>query len=360
MELFGTDFDDSFFITPPEKSWNAVTSYNAKFCEPEWFFEEMNAVDELERQKAFKFRGDQLYSKQDFKKALYEYSSCLALIPCKNVAVRRDVLEGMSRCLCQMGHFSEALVIADQLRKESTNSSHMTSVLDLEVFIYQRNGELTKMIPCLQQLITLHPYNASYWKKLGAAYKLSLNLNSTEDRRSLSGENRERKCDTDWYTHCECPKHPHLVNTEPTFSPHLFTEQCPLYHYSNETEKEATDENASDPQGDDNKMTAWLKMCLCFVRAKLLLQIVRVQQSSFILEINSRSQREIEEVLHNLQLSEEMFYKLAKKIETEFIPEKMKEDNQENDSPSFLSSLQEQTGAVFEKKWFETFKDVQV
>ncbi|XP_039592676.1 uncharacterized protein C8orf76 isoform X2 [Polypterus senegalus] len=330
MELFGTDFDDSFFITPPEKSWNAVTSYNAKFCEPE--------------------------------KALYEYSSCLALIPCKNVAVRRDVLEAMSRCLCQMGRFNEALVIADQLRKESTNSSHMTAVLDLDVFIYQRNGDLTKMIPCLQQLITLHPYNASYWKKLGAAYKLSLNLNCTEDHRSLSSENKERKCDTDWCAHCECPNHtrPHLVNRESSFSPHLFTEQCPLYHYSNETEKDATDENASKPLGEDNEITAWLKMCLCFVRAKLLLQIVSVQQSSFILEINSRSQREIEEVLRNLQLSKEMFYNLAKKMETEFIPEKMKEDNQENDSPSFLSSLQEQTGAVFEKKWFETFKDVKV
>ncbi|GCB83227.1 hypothetical protein scyTo_0023434, partial [Scyliorhinus torazame] len=135
-----------------------------------WFWGEICTVDDVEKLTALKFRGDLAFKSQDYQKAMCEYSSSLALVPESNIALRRDLQEAQARCLCSLGRPEDALDIAQKLRAEVTNTDHLTTVLNLDILIYRNAGNLSRELCCLQQLVSLHPLNPWYWKKLAGSY----------------------------------------------------------------------------------------------------------------------------------------------------------------------------------------------
>ncbi|XP_072117408.1 uncharacterized protein C8orf76 homolog isoform X2 [Mobula birostris] len=169
----GCEFEDSVFEEfrvkkAVQKSESG--SYKARFCEPEWFWDDVSTMDEVKKLTALKFRGDLAFKRQDYQKALCEYASSLALVPDSNIALRRDLQEARARCLSYLGRDEDALDIAQELRSEVTNTDHLTTVLNLNIKIYHNAGNLMQELCCLQQLISLHPLNPWYWKKLAEAY----------------------------------------------------------------------------------------------------------------------------------------------------------------------------------------------
>ncbi|XP_014387958.1 PREDICTED: zinc fingers and homeoboxes protein 1, isoform 2-like isoform X2 [Myotis brandtii] len=80
-----------------------------------WFYGETESSDDVEALTIRKFRGDLAYRRQEYQKALQEYSSISEKLPPTNVAMKRDVQEGQARCLAHLGRHAEALAIATNL-----------------------------------------------------------------------------------------------------------------------------------------------------------------------------------------------------------------------------------------------------
>ncbi|KAK6490884.1 hypothetical protein HHUSO_G5572 [Huso huso] len=368
MEFLGCEFDDSVFTETRERTSVKLTSYNAKFCEPEWFCEEITTEDELERQKAFKFRGDLAYRRQDFQKALCEYSSCLMLVPEGNIAIRRDVLEGLARSFCQVGSHGEAMQIAEQLRSEATNSSHLTVVLNLEVTIYRSTGDLREEFSSLQQLVSLYPYNHWHWKKLAMAYMNQLqSLSSPSSLRTTTNEPKPHQAQNGGSEE--------MVDAKVTACPTTYREngkyvkpQCSrkatedLLCKSNRISPIEGKANTQEQipwncQGHEEMKDIWLRTCICFVRARLLFCMVKFQQSSFVSERNKRAQEEIDRILHDLQLKEETLHLITEVMGEDLVVEKLKEESQDAENSSSLACLQVLSGPMFEEKWFGKIRE---
>ncbi|KAJ8785020.1 hypothetical protein J1605_007576 [Eschrichtius robustus] len=136
----------------------------------EWFYEETGSSDDVETLTIQKFKGDLAYRRQEYQKALQEYSSISEKLPSTNFAMKRDVQEGQARCLVHLGRHEEALEIATNLENKATNTDHLTTVLYLQFAICSSLQNLEKTIFCLQKLISLHPFNPWNWGRLGEAY----------------------------------------------------------------------------------------------------------------------------------------------------------------------------------------------
>ncbi|XP_041101621.1 zinc fingers and homeoboxes protein 1 isoform X2 [Polyodon spathula] len=340
-----TEFEKPWFRTTKssketrERTSVKLTKYNAKFCEPEWFCEEITTEDELERQKAFKFRGDLAYRRHDFQKALCEYSSCLMLVPEGNIAIRRDVLEGLARSFCQVGSHGEAMQIAQQLRNEATNSSHLTVVLNLEVTIFRSTGNLREEFSSLQQLVSLYPYNHWHWKKLAMAYMNLLQSASSPSSRTTANEPTphlaqnsgleetvEAKVTACQATYRENGKHVKPQRSRKATEAML----CKSDRISPIEEKANPEEQIPlNCQGQEEIKDTWLRTCICFVRARLLFCMVKSQQSSFVSERNKRALEEIDRILHGLQLKEETLHLITEVL----------------------------SGPMFEQKWFGKIRE---
>uniref|UniRef100_A0A3B3QZH2 Zgc:101716 n=1 Tax=Paramormyrops kingsleyae TaxID=1676925 RepID=A0A3B3QZH2_9TELE len=294
MEIFGSTFDDSVFEECRNRVPIALSSYNAKSCEPKWFCENVPTDDELEEQKVFKFRADLAYSQNDYKKALADYSTCLSLIPKGNVAIRRDVLEGQARCHCHLGRREEPLEIADLLKKEATNTGHLTCALNLQLTVQQLFGDVGEEISVLRQLVSLHPYNPWYWQRLARCYW------------ALSPSPRGNGSRADGHHGAEMP-----IGGQST------------------------------GQGADVQ----LKACMCFVRTRLLIHLLRIQQSSFVLQCNERALEEVEEALRCLGPDAKTLQLISEVMAEDLVPEKMKEDNQDGESLDALCNVD------FDERW---------
>ncbi|KAK9403048.1 putative protein C8orf76-like [Crotalus adamanteus] len=147
MALLPFVFEDSVFEEGggASRAGSPLAShYSARCCEPEWFCEQVDCQDDLERINIKKFRGDLAYKQQEFQKALQEYSSCLALVPSSNTAMRRDLKESQARCLAHLGKHEEALRIAENLRNGATNTDHVTAVLNLQARLLLQLMQLTQ------------------------------------------------------------------------------------------------------------------------------------------------------------------------------------------------------------------------
>ncbi|XP_042528989.1 uncharacterized protein C8orf76 homolog isoform X2 [Dipodomys spectabilis] len=112
--VVGGEFEDSVFEERAERRRGPPAPYIAKRCEPQWFHEETEKSDD-EVLTLKKFRGDLAYRRQDYQKALQEYSSIAERLSSTNLAVKRDVQEGQARCLAHLGRHGEALEIAADL-----------------------------------------------------------------------------------------------------------------------------------------------------------------------------------------------------------------------------------------------------
>ncbi|MBN3306077.1 ZHX1R protein, partial [Amia calva] len=271
----------------------------------QWFCEEVSTDDELEKQKVFKFRADLAYRRHDYEKALREYLNCFSLVPDSNIAIRRDVLESLSRCYCRLGRPEKALEIAEQLRKDATNTGHLSAVLNLQLTLHCSSGELRKQISTLQDLISLMPCNPCHWKKLGMAYlNIFKSLPSSGPARTATvSPARPDGCngvaDPSQRRSSDCLEG---VSIAGPYTRHGEEENPISDSHRGEPEVKTTTEE----QGNEEAQDVWLRACVCFVRSSLLFRMVKFQQSSFVSQSNRRAREEIEGALRTLDLKEEV------------------------------------------------------
>nr|XP_046256100.1 uncharacterized protein C8orf76 [Scatophagus argus] len=306
MEILGSTFDDSVFSEARNRVPAALSSYSAKLCEPEWFCQSaaLDTDDSLDKQKVYKFRGDLAVRRGDYQKALDAYNSCLEWIADNNLTIRRDVLEGMARCCTKLGQRDKALDLVALLSKEASNTCHLTSLLLLKVAIYQHFGDIGFKISSLQQLCSVLPFNPWHWYSLGQTCLQLLESNRTTGLcSSQRGELAEEKNDG--------------------------------------VIEEQQEEAAELGEG-----TTWLKACTCFIRTRLLLRILRQQQSSFVLQRSENALQTADEALQRLSPKETTLQALTEVMSEDLIPEKMREDYQDGES---LASMCVQN---FRERWW--------
>ncbi|XP_075599490.1 uncharacterized protein C8orf76 homolog isoform X1 [Balearica regulorum gibbericeps] len=380
--LLAWQFEDSLFAPSRERGpgGGAGPPCGAKHCEPRWFCSEADGGEGGGGLTASKFRADWAYRQQELEKALCEYSNCLLLLPPSNIAMRRDVQEGQARCLSRLGRHKEALAIAEKMRNSATNTDHLTTVLNLQFAIYQGLENIGKKITCLQQLICLHPFNPWYWKLLAEAYMSLLqslsplvipetNLNQSEE---VSVSDSSFKTSTGR----EINLQPHRSDDQkegpwPSLAAETKRESA-VTCGSSQTVKEflcTLEEPERKDKGKHAASGSWeqnmpkkvgIKACASFIRARLLLQLTQLQQSSFALENNTEGQKEIDDRVTRLGFSENSLQLMTKVMGQDLIPEKLKEEFQGEVKcigPSALSSLVTASATEFEIKWFGNLQD---
>ncbi|KAM3615054.1 uncharacterized protein V6R79_022812 [Siganus canaliculatus] len=291
MELLGSTFDDSVFSEARDRVSVSLCAYNAKLCEAEWFCDSaaLDTDDSLEKQKVYKFRGDLAVRQGNYQKALDAYSSCLDWIADNNLTIRRDVLEGMARCSTQLGQKDRALDLTALLFKEASNTCHLTSFLLLKVSIYHQFGCVGSKMASLQQLCSLLPFNPWHWYNLAQTCLQFLESNRTAASTSS-------------------------LRCEPV-----------------EAQKDGAAEEQQE-EADLEEDRVWLKACTCFIRTRLLLRILRQQQSSFVLQRNENTLQVTDEALQRLNPKEPTLQVLTEVMSEDLVPEKMREDYQDGES----------------------------
>ncbi|KFV54695.1 Uncharacterized protein C8orf76, partial [Tyto alba] len=313
-------------------------------------------------------------------KSLCEYTNCLLLLPPSNIAMRRDVQEGQARCLYRLGRHKEALDIAEKMRNGATNTDHLTTVLNLQFAIYKSLENVEKKITCLQQLICLHPFNPWYWKLLAELYMSLLqnlsplvipetNLNQPEE---VSVSDSSFKISTGRETNLqphrsdgqkEGPWSSLATEAEREIAVTCSGSQAVKEFLCTWEDPERTDEmkcTASEPWEQNMSKKVGIKACASFIRARLLLHLTQLQQSSFALENNIKSQEEIADKVAQLGFSESSLLLMTKVMGQDLIPEKLKEEFQGEVKcigPSVLSSLVTASATEFETKWFGNLQD---
>ncbi|EHB01996.1 hypothetical protein GW7_03580 [Heterocephalus glaber] len=285
--------------------------YGAKRCEPQWFDEETEDSDDVDVLTVRKFRGDLAYRRQEYQRALQEYSSISENLSSTHCAVTRDVREGQARCLAHLGRHTEALEIATDLENKATNATHLSTVLYLQFAICSSWPNLEKTIFCLQKLIVLHPFNPWAWAKLAEAY-LSLRLALSESLMSTQGQSGLPSSDKTVKS-----AFPHsgqgcllcFPGTLPESS--VFSLDKRSSH--GQTREKALESTPSCMAGSREAVFPGmlLKACASLIRARLLLQLTEAQQTSFALEKNERTQREIEDRMKGFHFPEDALLRIA-------------------------------------------------
>ncbi|KAK2844228.1 hypothetical protein Q5P01_010887 [Channa striata] len=121
-----------------------------------------------------------------------------------------------------------------------------------------------------------------------------------------------------------------------------FSKRCESAREQNGGEAEEQQEEAADLDED----TIWLKACTSFIRTRLLLRILRQQQSSFVLQRSESILQTTDEALQQLSPKEETLQALTEVMSEDLIPEKMREDYQDGES---LASVCVQS---FRERWW--------
>ncbi|XP_077207684.1 uncharacterized protein C8orf76 homolog isoform X2 [Paroedura picta] len=358
MELpLGSEFEASVFEGGGRGQKGPASlppAYRARRCEPQWFCEETDFEDDAEMINVKKFRGDLAYHRQEFK-ALCEYASCYALLPPSNAAMRRDVQESRARCLAQLGRHKEALEIAEMLKSGATNTDHLTTTLGLQVTVFRAMDHAEKMIECLQQLISLHPFHSGHWKLLAEAYWSLLPhplppLASEGDLSQHDGSAvlSEAPGNRAGFRHCK--KHPWRRGEENQRLKECLADLGKLE--PQHTEKGVT-------LGSVGQEEIWMYACASFVRARLLLQLLQSHQCSFALESNLKAQQEIEDKVASFGLRRDTLLLVTEVMGEDLTPENLKEDAQGEVKcigASALASLMTDSKAGFERKWFQKLR----
>ncbi|KAK0155597.1 hypothetical protein N1851_002075 [Merluccius polli] len=171
-----------------------------------------------------------------------------------------------------------------------------------QVSIYQHSGALGPQVVSLEQLCSLLPFNPWHWYNLGQTC-----LQQLEANKSLGS--------------------------------------CPLQNggAGAETDGLRTEESRGEEEGGDR---AWLEACMSFLRTRLLLRMLRPQQSSFVLQRSESALCRSDEALERLNPTEETLQTLTAVMSEDLVPEKMREDNQDGES---LASVSLQS---FSERWW--------
>ncbi|XP_023583926.1 uncharacterized protein C8orf76 homolog [Trichechus manatus latirostris] len=329
--LVGCEFEDSVFEDGRQRRAGPPASYCAKRCEPQWFYEETGSSDNVEALTIKKFRGDLAYRRQEYQKALQEYSSISEELSLTSFAMKRDVQEGQARCLTHLGRHAEALEIATNL---------------VSVFIAHFH-----LLSCTE--------NNSFWNwgKLAEAY-LNLGpalLASSQKRNSFTSSDKAIK----------------------SSSPHS-GKDCLLCipEISPESSKFSMDASSSDSQQNEKALKntqssvsekreavlieTQIKACAAFVRTRLLLQLTQSQQTSFALERNLKTQQEIEDKMKAFRFKEETLLLISEVMGEDIVPEKIKDEVHTEVKcvgSAALTALVTASSKEFEDKWFKKIKD---
>ncbi|XP_013851960.1 uncharacterized protein C8orf76 homolog isoform X4 [Sus scrofa] len=327
--LLGGEFEDSVFEERRERQLGPPSSYIAKRCEPQWFYEDSGSSDDVEALTIQKFKGDLAYRRQEYQpffssflftssllflyltnicqKALQEYSSISEKLPSTNFAMKRDVQEGQARCLVHLGRHEEALEIATNLENKATNTDHLTTVLYLQFAICSSLQNLEKTIFCLQKLISLHPFNPWNWGKLAEAYlnrglALSASFASSQEQNTLSDKTL-KSC------------FPHLrkdcLLCFPEMSSVFSVEASSGDNQKNEKALKNIQNRVAEERAAVLLPETQMKACASFIRTRLLLQLAQSQQTSFALEKNLRTQQEIEDKMKGFSFKEDTLLLIA-------------------------------------------------
>ncbi|XP_021500911.1 uncharacterized protein C8orf76 homolog isoform X2 [Meriones unguiculatus] len=325
--VLGGEFEDSVFEQSQERRPELPAPYRAKLCEPQWFYGETESSDDIEVLTLKKFRGDLAYRRQEYEKALQEYSSISEQLPSTNFAMKRDVQEGQARCLVHLGRHEEALEMAANLENKATNTDHLTTVLYLHLAIFSSLQSLEKTILCLQKLISLHPLNPWSWCKLAEAY-----LNPGPDLPALAALPQSAVFSME-ASGCNAQK----AGKAPKNTQTCLTEQR-----------------------GEARMEAQVKACASLVRARLLLRLTQSQQTSFALEKNLRTQQEIAGKVKEFSFREDTLLLMEEAMGEDIVPEKIREEAHPEVKcvgPAALAALVVASSKEFEDKWFRKIKD---
>nr|XP_034981354.1 uncharacterized protein C8orf76 homolog isoform X3 [Zootoca vivipara] len=293
-----------------------------------WFCEETDWDDDAECVNIKKFRGDLAYKQREFK------------------------------------------------RLGATNTDHITTVLGLQLAIYQTLERVEEIIGCLQRLILLHPFHPGNWKLLAEAYAkllqfpapLSLSEADHLQPNGLTADNCFKASVEESRSQC-CKKDSSRKGSSLQFSPWTDNsfgscEEC-------QTEKghfgalgrtgalHATKTAMPDSSGQEGSKDVWIYSCASFIRARLLLQLVQLNQSSFALEHNLKAQQEIEDQVASFGVKGNALLLVTQVMGEDLVPEKLKEDAQGEVKclgASSLASMMTVTAVEFERKWFQKLR----
>ncbi|XP_037022636.2 uncharacterized protein C8orf76 homolog [Artibeus jamaicensis] len=357
--LLGGEFEDSVFEEGRERRSGPPASYRAKLCEPQWFYEETESSDDVEALTLKKFRGDLAYRRQDYQKALQEYSSISEKLPPTNFAMKRDVQEGQARCLARLGRLAEALEMAADLETRATNTDHLTTALHLQLAVRAGGPTSAEAVLCLQKLISLHPFNPWSWGRLAEAYlnlepDLSAPFASSLTRNSCTSNGNT----VDSFPHSGkdcllcCPK------TLPESSVFPVETSSP-----DKQEEENALTSVPDSVAEEREavlLETQVKACASLIRTRLLLQLSQSQQTSFALERNLRTQEEIEDKMKGFRFPEDTLLLMTEVMGKDIVPEKIKDEVHSEVKcvgSAALSALVIASSKEFEDKWFGKIKD---
>ncbi|OBS67012.1 hypothetical protein A6R68_04446 [Neotoma lepida] len=357
--VLGGEFEDSVFEQRPERRPEPPALHGAKLCEPQWFYGETESSDDTEVLTLKKFRGDLAYRRQEYEKALQEYSSISEQLPSTNFAMKRDVQEGQARCLAHLGRHEEALEIAANLETKATNTDHLTTVLYLHLAIFSSFQNLEKTILCLQKLISLHPLNPWSWWKLAEAYlspgpDLSALCTSSRGQTSVTSSN---KAISSSVVHSGTG---HLL-----YFPATLPENAVLSMEASGCNIQKAEKAPKNMQSclakwrEEAGMEARMKACASLIRTRLLLQLTQSQQTSFALERNLRTQQEVAEKVKALNFPEGALLLMEEAMGEDIVPEKIKDEMHSEVKcvgPAALTALVISSSKEFEDKWFGKLK----
>ncbi|EPQ19569.1 hypothetical protein D623_10012477 [Myotis brandtii] len=318
-----------------------------------WFYGETESSDDVEALTIRKFRGDLAYRRQEYQKALQEYSSISEKLPPTNVAMKRDVQEGQARCLAHLGRHAEALAIATNLEMKATNTDHLTTVLCLQLAICSSSQDVQRTTFCLQKLVSLHPFSPWTWGRLAEAYLAAgpaLSALAASSHRQSHSTSRDKAvtsaCPHSGKDCCLC-----FPETLPESS------VCSVETSSSKSQKK---EEALKNFRDSLSLEARMKACASFIRTRLLLQLTQSQQTSFALERNLRTQQEIEDKMKGFGFKEDTVQLMTEVMGEDIVPEKIKDEVHSEVKcvgPAALAALVIASSEEFEDKWFRKIKD---
>ncbi|KAK2500279.1 hypothetical protein MC885_018929 [Smutsia gigantea] len=357
--LLGGDFEDSVFEDRRERRPGLPASYRAKRCEPQWFCEETGSTDEAETLTMKKFKGDLAYRRQEYQKALQEYSSISEKLPSTNFAMKRDIQEGQARCLVHLGRHLEALEIATNLENKATNTDHLTTVLYLQFAICSSLQNLEKTIFCLQKLISLHPFDPWSWSRLAEAY---LNLGPALSASCVTSQTQNHPTSSDKTVKSSFPR---SGKDSLLGSPEMLPESSvfslgPSGNSNQKSEKALKNiQNCMAEKREAVLLETQMKACASFIRTRLLLQLTQSQQTSFALERNLRTQQEIEDKMKQFSFREDTLLLIAEVMGEDMVPEKIKDQVHTEVKcvgSAALTALVIASSKEFEDKWFGRIK----
>ncbi|XP_015986684.2 uncharacterized protein C8orf76 [Rousettus aegyptiacus] len=353
---FGGEFEDSVFEERRERRPGPSGSYRAKRCEPQWFYEETESNDDVEALTIKKFKGDLAYRRQEYQKALQEYSSISEKLSPANLAMKRDVQESQARCLVHLGRHAEALEIATDLENKATNTDHLTTVLNLQFAICSSLQNVEKSIVCLQKLISLHPFNPWNWARLAEAYlnlgpALSAPATSPHKQNSFTSSDKAVKSS---FSH---------AGRDCLLCPPETLPVCSVGAGGGDKQTERAPADVQTPAAEQREaalLGARTKACASLIRTRLLLQLTQSQQTSFALERNLRTQQEIEDKMKGFSFKEDTLLWLAEVMGEDIVPEKLKDEVHAEVKcvgSAALTALVIASSKEFEDKWFRKIKD---